>query len=149
MPQKTITWFCVADAGTARIKQLHGARSPLDTVETLNHEPYEHGRYAAPGKSQESATTARHSFVDAEGPVRREKREFAHIVAEHLNDAAKRGAYHRLVIAAPPKFLGDIRAALNAQAEALVAGEIAKDLTKESDSELAKRVVAIVYPGAA
>ncbi|MCW5772424.1 MAG: host attachment protein, partial [Rhodospirillaceae bacterium] len=94
------------------------------------------------------ATTARHGLATAESPVRREKREFAHVVAEHLNEAAKRGAYHKLVIAAPPKFLGDIRAALDSHAGALVVHEIAKDLTKESDPELSRRIAEIVYPGA-
>lgn len=140
MPNKRITWFCVADAGTARIKQQTAMRGPLVSVATLNHAPYEHGRYEEAGKGQESMGTARHGFQDAEGPIRKEKREFAAVVAEYLDAAAQRGAYHRLVLAAPPKFLGDLRAALSAKAKALVAGEIAKDLTKESDADLAERV---------
>ena len=139
MPKKRITWFCVADAGHARIKETTVLTPPLRTVTTLRHEAYEHGRYEAPPSTQESATTARHSFTDAEGPIRREKREFAHVVADYLNDAAMRGAYQRLMLAAPPKFLGDLRAALGAKARALVSGEIHKDLTKESDAELAAR----------
>lgn len=140
MPNKRITWFCVADAGTARIKQQIVLRGPLESVATLNHAPYEHGRYEEPGKGQESATTARHGFQDAEGPIRKEKREFAAVVAEYLDAAAQRGAYHRLVLAAPPKFLGDLRAALGTKARGLIGGEIPKDLTKESDAQLAARV---------
>ena len=140
MPNKRITWFCVADAGTARIKQSAARRGPLESVATLNHAAYEHGRYEEAGKGQESMGTAHHGFQDAEGPIRKEKREFAAAVAEFLDAAAMRGAYHRLVLAAPPKFLGDLRAALGAKAKAMVAGEIAKDLTKESDTELAERV---------
>lgn len=140
MPNKRITWFCVADAGTARIKQQMALRGPLESIATLNHAPYEHGRYEEAGKTQESVGGSRHGFQDADGPIRREKREFAAVVAEYLDAAARRGAYHRLVLAAPPKFLGDLRAALGTKAKALVAGEIAKDLTKESDAELAARV---------
>lgn len=144
MPQKRITWFCVADAGTARIKQSMSPRLPLSSVVTLNHAPYEHGRYEPPPRTQESATTARHSFTDAESPVRREKREFAAAVADFLDVAAERGEYQRLVLAAPPKFLGDLRAALGAKARAMVAGEIDKDLTKESDADLAERISDLV-----
>jgi protein required for attachment to host cells len=140
MPNKRITWFCVADAGTARIKKSALPRGPLGSVSTLNHATYEHGRYEEAGKGQESMGSARHGFQDAEGPIRREKREFAEIVAEYLDAAAERGEYHRLVLAAPPKFLGDLRAALGAKARALIAGEIRKDLTKESDAKLAGRV---------
>lgn len=143
MPNKRITWFCVADAGTARIKKSASPRGPLESVVTLNHAPYEHGRYEEAGKGQESMGSARHGFQDAEGPIRREKREFADIVAEYLDAAAERGEYHRLVLAAPPKFLGDLRAALGAKAKALIAGEIGKDLTKESDAELAGRIAGL------
>jgi protein required for attachment to host cells len=140
MPQKRITWFCVADAGTARIKQTAVPRGPLANVITLNHAPYEHGRYEEPGKTQESVGAMRHGFQDAESPIRREKRQFAEVVADYLDAAAMRGAYHRLVLAAPPKFLGDLRAALGSKAQALLAGEIDKDLTKESDADLARRI---------
>ncbi len=140
MPHKRITWFCAADAGTARIKQSASPRAPLSSVITLNHAPYEHGRYEPPPRTQESASPARHSFTDAESPVRREKREFAEVVADFLDAAAQRGEYHRLVLAAPPKFLGDLRAALGDKARAMVAAEIDKDLTKESDAELAARI---------
>jgi protein required for attachment to host cells len=137
---KRITWVCIADAGTARIKQAIAPGSSLTSITTLNHAPYEHGRYEEPPKTQESATTARHSFTDAEGPVRREKRDFAVTIAHFLDAAAMRGDFQRLVLAAPPKFLGDLRAALGEKARAAVAGEIDKDLTKESDAALAKRV---------
>lgn len=147
MPKKPITWFCVADAGHARIKEATRLTAPLPTVATLRHEPYEHGRYEEPPKVQESATPARHAIADVESPIRREKREFAHVVAVYLNEAAQRGAYQRLILAAPPKFLGDLRAALGPKARARIAGEIDKDLTKESDADLAHRVAEMVVVG--
>jgi protein required for attachment to host cells len=61
-------------------------------------------------------------------------------VADYLNDAAMRGAFQKLVLAAPPKFLGDLRAALGAKARGMVSGEIHKDLTKETDIELVGRI---------
>jgi protein required for attachment to host cells len=140
MPQKCTTWFCVADAGTARIKQSTSPVAPLTSITTLNRAPYEHGRYEEPGRSQESVGSARHAFQDADGPIRREKREFAEIVADFLDEAAARGAYQRLILAAPPKFLGDLRASLGPKAHGMVAGEVDKDLTKESDAELAERL---------
>jgi len=140
MPQSRTTWFCVADAGGARILEAPAPRAALTEIAKFAHETYEHGRYEAPGKTHESATTARHSFVDAEGPIRREKRAFAHVVADYLAEAAERRAYGRLVIAAPPKFLGDLRAALSPAAKARIVGEIHKDLTKENEAALAVRL---------
>ncbi len=143
MPHQN-TWFCVADAGTARIIEFLTPRSPPRSITILRHAPYEHGRYEEPGKSQESATTARHSFTDAESPIRREKRHFAHTVADFLHEAAERAEYHRLVVAAPPKFLGDLRTALSVRVRKIVASEISKDLTKESAAELAVRMSEVV-----
>jgi protein required for attachment to host cells len=141
MPGKPITWICVADAGHARIKQWAAPAADLASVTTIRHDgAYEHGRHEGPGKTQESATTARHSFTDAEGPIRREKREFARAVAAYLNAGAKRRAYQRLVLAAPPRFLGEIRAALADAAQKRVVGELPKDLTKLSDAALKRRV---------
>jgi len=147
MPRKRITWFCVADAGTARIKQSKSLLGPLTSVTTLEHEPYEHGRYEPAPRTHESASPARHSLVDAEGPIRREKRGFAHIVADYVNEGAKRGAYHRLILAAPPKFLGDLRAALGDKARERLVGAIDKDLTKEDDAELVERMGEAVATG--
>lgn len=140
MPKSQTTWFCVADAGGARFLEAPAPRAALTEVGKLAHETYEHGRYEPPGRSQESATTARHSFVDAEGPARREKRAFAHVVADYLSEAAERRVFARLVVAAPPKFLGDLRAALSDGAKARIVGEIHKDLTKETETQLAARL---------
>ena len=140
MPQSRITWLCVADAGVAHIKQWIAAGARLTNVATIAHGPYEHGRFEEPGRSQESATTMRHSFVDADGPVRREKRGFAYEVAGYLNEAAQREAFHRLVLAAPPKFLGDLREAMSPALQQRIVAEIDKDLTKESDAALAARL---------
>jgi len=140
MPQKQITWFCVADAGHVRIKDATVPEAPLPTVMTLHHEPYERGRYEPAPRTHESASPMSHSLAATEGPVRREKREFAHVVAAYLDEGAKRGAYHRLILAAPPKFLGDLRAALGDKARERLVGAIHKDLTKESDAELLVRM---------
>ncbi len=144
MPAKPITWICVADAGHARIKRWAAPTAAFETVTTIRHDgAYEHGRFEGPGKTQESATTARHSFTDADGPIRREKRKFAHEVADYLNEHAEKRAFQRLILAAPPKFLGDLRAALNDGAQKTVVGEVHKDFTKLSDDELKQRIAAL------
>ena len=61
MPQTRTTWFCVADAGGARVLEALAPRAALTEVGKLAHEIYEHGRYEEPGKSQESATSAHRS----------------------------------------------------------------------------------------
>ena len=46
-------------------------------------------------------------------------------------------AYDRLVIVAAPSALGDLRPAISEQVRAKVTGEVAKDLTKTPDGEVA------------
>ena len=50
-------------------------------------------------------------------------------VAKLLDEHAGKHAIERLVIVAPPKTLGDLRAELSSHTSALVAAEVAKDLT--------------------
>lgn len=147
MPVSHPIWFCVADATRARIVALatpHGRLAQIKVIE--QGEGYEHGRYEPPGRSQESATTARHSFTDAETPARREKRDFAKEVAAHLNQAAQNGEFARLVLAAPPKFLGDLRDGLTPKARQLVVTEIHKDLIKLPLDELQERLADHLAP---
>ena len=142
MAANQVTWFCIADAGVAYVKEAAAPGGRLADVATIEHGKYERGRYEAPGMSQESSSAMRHGFTDAESPVRREKRGFAMEVAEFLDERAKHGAFARLVLAAPPKFLGDLRAAASPAVRERIVGEIDKDLTKAGEDELADRFTA-------
>ena len=146
MGASTCVWYCIADAGRARILQSVAPRATLTEVHTILHEPYEHGRYEPPGRSQESATTARHSFVDPETPARREKRTFAGDVAHFLDAAAERNTFGGLVLVAPPKCLGDLRAALGRASKTRVKAEIAKDLTHETLRDLTAHLADLPEP---
>ncbi len=147
MPFSYPIWFCVADATRARIVALatpHGQFAQIKVIE--QGEGYEHGRYEPPGRNQESATTARHSFTDAETPARREKRDFAKEVAAHLNQAAQNGEFGQLVLAAPPKFLGDLRDGLTPKVRQIVLTEVHKDFIKLPLDELHDRLAVHLAP---
>ena len=61
----------------------------------------------------------------------------AHQLADVLASRLRSKAYDRLVIVAAPSALGDLRAAISEQVRAKVTGEVAKDLTKTPDGEVA------------
>jgi protein required for attachment to host cells len=61
-------------------------------------------------------------------------------LADVLAHGLERNAYDRLVIVAPPVTLGDLRTAISDQVRALVVGEIARDLTKIPNSEVAEHL---------
>ena len=58
-----------------------------------------------------------------------EKHLFAVSMAKVLDEAAERGAFDRLVLVAPPKTLGALRAALKPRTRKMVIAEVGKDLT--------------------
>jgi len=65
-----------------------------------------------------------------EPPTPRKKVEmekFARQLAKALDDALVRKAYDRLVLVAPPEFLGILRATLPERVEARVAASVEKD----------------------
>lgn len=68
-------------------------------------------------------------------PHREAKRDFARHLAERLE--AEAGNYARLLLVAPPAFLGDLRAALGDAARAKLAGTLDKDLTKAALADIA------------
>ena len=65
-----------------------------------------------------------------------EKTRFAHEVAEFLDKLRERIKPDRLVVAAPPKTLGDLRAALSKPLKEIVYGELDKDLIHQEPREL-------------
>lgn len=134
-----IEWALVADAQRCRILERQvpfGAWQELseEAVETHNRPSRERGS-ERPGRTQESGTSARHAIEPKTDPHREAKLHFAQHLADRLE--ARTGRYDRLLLVAPPPFLGDLRAMLGAEAQRRLAGSLDKDLTKHRLAELA------------
>jgi protein required for attachment to host cells len=95
-----------------------------------------HANQTRHGRVQESANAARHAMEPRVDWHRYAKEQFAKSVAGALEEAALKRKYEALILVAPPQALGDLRGALGQHAKALIAGEIAKDLTNLPDHEL-------------
>jgi protein required for attachment to host cells len=72
----------------------------------------------------------------------RRRRESPHVLASRFCSKA----YDRLVIVTAPSALGDLRAANSEQVRAKVTGEVAKDLTKTPDGEVAGHLKNVLSP---
>lgn len=126
------TWVAVADGAKALVLVNEGsdaepllrvlAKAELENPPSREQGTDKPGRYPDPAGGQRSAveTTDWHAFEEA-----RFVREFA----GRLNRAARAGRFDRLILAAPPKVLGGLRAALSPQAAERVAAELPSDLT--------------------
>jgi len=138
----TQTWILIADGARARILQNDGPGKGLHEVPGGAF----HGDHAAThdimsdrtGRTHSSVGPGRSAIEAHSDPHRELKKKFAHQLADALADGLQRKAYDRLVIVAAPSALGDLRAALSDQVRAKVTGELAKDLTKTPDGEVAE-----------
>ena len=80
----------------------------------------------------------------SEGPHERAVSDFARALASRLQHARATNQYDRLVLVAPPKFLGLLRSSLDAQTERCVVGSLDKDLAASDEEELMKRLGEVI-----
>jgi protein required for attachment to host cells len=74
--------------------------------------------------------------VDEVDFTRIEKAHFAKAVAERLYKAAHRGEYQKLIVAAPPVVLGELRKAWHKEVESRLLFDVAKELTNRPVDEI-------------
>ena len=142
------TWILIADGAHARVLETEGKGRPLSEVEGMRRStdlaPSHELGTDRPGRTHESVGATRHAMEPTSDPHRERKRRFAGELADTLHKQLNEGRYDRLVVVAPPVTLGDLRAALPAQVAKVVAGEVAKDLTKIPDREIASHLGEVV-----
>lgn len=144
----TTTWILIADGAHARIFANHGPGKGIEAVEggVINgdHRPDHELVRDGLGRSFESSGDMRHAIAPRSDPHRELKRTFAEHLAEMLDAHLAAKSYDRLVIVAPPKALGDLRAALSAHVKPLVYAELDKDLVKTPTVELPQHLGAVM-----
>lgn len=136
----TRSWIVIADGAQARILENHGPGKglvPLPSEEMHKApRPTREINTDRPGRSHDRVGPGRHAMESPSDAHREEKRRFADLLGEHLNEAVLKHRYDRLILVAPPKMLGDLRQSLSKEAAAKIDGELTKDLTKVSDHDL-------------
>ena len=141
------TWIVVADGSRARIFSRTKPRQPLvpaldhDLVATrLTDRDLESDR---PGRTYSSTQRLRHGLGGEMDKHRHAQIELAHAVAKEL-EAARCAGLKSVVLVAPPRALGDLRAACNDHVRAIVTHELAKDLSELPEHELVARIDALL-----
>jgi protein required for attachment to host cells len=146
---KPITWVLVADGSRARlfVRQPDGSLSPaLDQELIGTNLPSREIASDRPGRTFDSGGQSRHAKEPPTDPARHAQAEFAREVALLLDGRRKAHAFDRMVVVAPPRFLGELRSFMPQQLRDLVAAEIAKDLTKSPPHELQRHLGAMLQP---
>ena len=129
------TMVIVATDKVARFLENSGAGQGLREVKVMEAEATP-GFADFTGRSQGTGGTARHGFERPTGEEEHARDIFA---TEIVKTAAKLwadGGYDRLLMAAPPKMLGVLRAKLVAPLDDALSGDLNKDLSHVSVYDL-------------
>ncbi len=126
------TWILVADGAEARIflsspgepkwLELHDFKNPqsrMRGVQLLESPP---------------------DMDNGQLPREREEVGFAHRLAKYLDVSLSRNTYDRLIVVAPPRFLGELRGELTRQVERRIVDWLTEDLVHLSPRELTEHV---------
>ncbi len=90
-----------------------------------------------PGRGFSAARSSmRHAFEAPHDVHKLEKHNFTAALAQALEDARARRQFDRLVLVAPRRSLGELRALLSPQVKKIVSHEVAKDLTASTPQSL-------------
>jgi protein required for attachment to host cells len=142
-----VTWVIVADAARARFFQLGVDGNGARTLEEFDVMVSPRGRLHEgdltadrPGRAFDSRGRGRHAMEPAHTAKEHEAQEFARELAAHVEDARIAGFVDKLVLIAPPRFLGQLRSSLCAQALELVVHSIDKELSTASCEEVASHL---------
>jgi protein required for attachment to host cells len=133
------TWVVVADGTRARLFNRHKNRKLeefdvlLSPVNRLHEGDLVSDR---DGRAADSTGNGGHAMGNKNSAKNREMANFARRLASRLEQGRNTGELARLVLVAPPRFLGQLRASLSTSASSLVALSIDKELTTLSAAKL-------------
>jgi protein required for attachment to host cells len=141
---KARTWLLIADGSRAKVLESLGAHETPREIEdmTLTIDLPKSGELLAdrPGRTFDSVGAGRHAKENPTDPHRHLKRSFAGRMVDELRRAMLARRFDRLILVAPPAFLGDLREEMPKELKAKVADEIALDLTNAPKEQLLARV---------
>lgn len=138
------TWVVVADGTRARLFNRHKNRKleEFDTLLSPAHRLHEGDLVSdRDGRAYDSDGAGRHGVGGNRNVAKdHEMSAFAKRLAARLEEGRNTGELSRLVLIAPPRFLGQLRSHLSERAADLVALTIDKELTTLPASKLEAHV---------
>lgn len=139
-------WVMVGDGEKALFFRNQGdAQHPnLEVINVLEHENPRTGEQGTdrPGRAFASVGTHRSAMQETNWH-KLEKHRFAKEIADALYAAAHRGDFSRLVIAAPPMIMGDLRKSMHKAVSDKVVAEVSKDLTNMPPYEIERTLTGV------
>ncbi|BBO20747.1 MAG: host attachment protein [Burkholderiales bacterium] len=143
-----ITWILVANASQAKFFANTGPKKGLSLVKELQH-PESREKAAdlvsdRPGQMHSPGVGQRASQPKTD-PKTNEARHFAQELARELNHGRASNQVERLILVAPPAFMGLLNEKLDGPTAHLVSDRFEKDYTKSSEKELAGHLASCIF----
>ncbi len=144
----TTTWILVANASSANLYMNNGPKRGLEKLRE-----YEHGasREKAsdlvsdrPGHNR-SAGNGHGSYVPPTDPKQNEAQQFALKLARELEQGRTGNEFQRLILIAPPQFMGLIKNNASQALMGMMSDHFEKDYTKLDERALAGHLESCIY----
>ncbi|QPK62711.1 host attachment protein [Methylomonas sp. LL1] len=139
------TWIVVADSSRARFFSWVSRVEPLLELEGMAHSE---GRM----RDQDEVSDRQggiagghgeggHAFEAPTDLKHHEAEVFAKLIADKLEHSRVNHDYDKLILVAPPAFLGALRHALNDHVQALVGNSLDKNLVAEDEASIREHIL--------
>jgi protein required for attachment to host cells len=129
------TWILVAESSRAKFYAAKNRTGPITEIEALAHPE---GRLHegdlvsdTPGSDGGSVGQGRHIMNDKTSAKQQEACDFAKLLANRLDSARNTGEFSKLVLVAPPAFLGLLRDNMSKEVMAMVSHQVDKNLVQK------------------
>ncbi len=134
------TWLLVADSVRGRVFQADSPTGPLIEIITLAHPEGRLHEQALtsdlPGRTFDRGGQGRHIMEDRVSAKEQDNIRFALRIADHLDTMRLEGKFERLIIVAPPEFLGILSTKLSGATQKLVSMRVDKNLAQKTATEI-------------
>ena len=134
------TWILVADRARARLFSPSANGGGLDELQDFinpeGRKPEDAYHYDKLPRTMDSMGPARHGIEPETTPEEKVAQRFARELNEVLERGRVNHRYERLILAAPPKFLGTLQNAMGKQVRSCLVGQLDKDLSMLAASEI-------------
>ena len=143
------TWVVVADSSAARIFDVESPSGSLQEIASYaNPEGRAHEgdlRTDQPGVTRDRMGYARHGMQPKVTPKDQEAIAFARSLADRIEAARAKSEIDRVILVAPPEFLGRLRSVLDDDARKIVVGEHNINVVKLRPEEIRKHLPDKLY----
>ena len=144
----TTTWILVANASQAKLYSNNGPKKGLQLLKELKH-PESREKASdlvsdRPGQMHSPGPGHRASQPKTD-PKTNEARNCAQELARELSHGRSSGQIERLILVAPPAFMGLLNEKLDGPTAHLVTDRFEKDYTKSAEKELAGHLESCIF----